>query len=665
MIYRMQIRTERWEDFDDVDLAAIGAGRFVYNASTSHPTELRWTCLEPQHTTPIARGVFLRFWPEQFTTPGVNDYLDPDGDEFDEDNPLFAGYVEVIEPGESNEVQYTAYDPTYRSSKDVVVMSAAWEIGDNTADPPVPPVPDPTSVPRLVYNVKIDADDDFAYQVGQDGTVGELIAGLLEYCYHPLYWLDAAPGDGSNAGNDVGYLPDDLVAMAHRPQEKLTFESESVRSAVERMQRYEPRVRLFWDPKTKLWRFYNLYAAPSETIVLNSIEDAFPVLSLQLRPTWDHCITAIQVFGPEVAQNETFTWWATPPSGEENTLVPVGDGILLQVYTTASGTFQAQTWDVWQIVDPTKRRGANRLPQDLLIQMAAIDPEDYSSHYVYTPIREPVLQVSWGSGTTWTTVANVWIDNQNGKALFRGVVPYRVLTNSTGGSITPGSTQVAFPPNAVRLHYAPFIEPLSVRVPEEGYEGTAFELMNLQRTQRVYDEALAVGKEFGIPVTTAARRAQFETYAQTLLDERKDIAWSGGLALDGLDFRWSRLNRRVSLEAVDANGDALITGWEDIAAAVTDVEIDFEQELTTVQFSSNWLEMCGQDPAQLKERLKIKALQQRLVQEAPVFYFANGNTSAGSSAIAGGLAMSLGPNNWVSGVSFGSHFEYVDDPGAG
>ena len=36
------------------------------------------------------------------------------------------------------------------------------------------------------------------------------------------------------------------------------------------------------------------------------------------------------------------------------------------------------------------------------------------------------------------------------------------------------------------------------------------------------------------PVTIPTRRAAFETYAQTILDQRKDVVWTGGAVLDGI-----------------------------------------------------------------------------------------------------------------------------------
>jgi hypothetical protein len=54
----------------------------------------------------------------------------------------------------------------------------------------------------------------------------------------------------------------------------------------------------------------------------------------------------------------------------------------------------------------------------------------------------------------------------------------------------------------------------------------------------------------------------------------------------------------------------LTTGWESIAAAVTEVEYDFESGLTTLTFNNDQLELQGEDVAALKSRLKIKALEQ-------------------------------------------------------
>lgn len=60
--------------------------------------------------------------------------------------------------------------------------------------------------------------------------------------------------------------------------------------------------------------------------------------------------------------------------------------------------------------------------------------------------------------------------------------------------------------------------------------------------------------------------------------------------------------------AKDAHGDPLETGWENANAILTDVEYDYTERLTTLQFSSDEMEFLQMDPEELKRQLKIKAV---------------------------------------------------------
>ena len=130
--------------------------------------------------------------------------------------------------------------------------------------------------------------------------------------------------------------------------------------------------------------------------------------------------------------------------------------------------------------------------------------------------------------------------------------------------------------------------------------------------QRIYDEMLAVGYEQGTPVVLATRTAQYEKLAQALLDARKDIVWTGGCTIAGIDYDFLRLQKRINFAAVDADGDSLTTGWESINAILTDVEYDYEEKLTTLTFSSDIMDFTESQMEDLKRKLKIRAT--RIIQ---------------------------------------------------
>lgn len=638
MTLRMQQRLTRWDSFTDVDLAAIGAGNFRLTVSYSHAARLTWECIEPQHTAPIPGGCFIRFWDDEAT--------DPDGNDFDEDNPLFIGYVEKPEPGdESNSINYTAFDPLFRATREVTIFSKAWPLG---TPPSLPPVRPAGAVPRLIYNVRITADPDWSHQVGSDGTLGQLFGGILDFTYNALVWCDAAPGDGTFVGAELPYDQDDLDALTVKPQEKLDFASESPFSAIQRCTRYDPRFRCLFDPPTKRWRFHNITAAPVKFIVLNTRTTAHPPISLRLQPSTENCITAISIFGPPAPYNRDLFWddavdpyavgGAYPaPRGE---LTPLGSPIVYQDFSTSGGMFQARFWSQFQITDPDVRPGARELP--IPYQYANTD-------LILSTTAYPLALVSFDHGLTWVE----WpadFDELAGIVQFARA-PVFMQTDSSGGSLIPASTQIYFVPNAVRLIWAPYGDPLEVRQPPTGYEGTAYTQLGLRYEDFQNDEALMVGREFGQPVTTAERRAAFETYAQTILDQRKDVVWTGAAVLDGIDWEFCRLNRKVTFLAQDGSGGFLDTGWETIEAYATDVEYEFEEQTTSLTFSADKLALFGIDAAQLKEQLRIRPLQQMIEYQTQLLY-----------------AMVPLPNgrvvNQVIGVQTTPVFHYVDNPSA-
>jgi hypothetical protein len=82
--------------------------------------------------------------------------------------------------------------------------------------------------------------------------------------------------------------------------------------------------------------------------------------------------------------------------------------------------------------------------------------------------RGPVIQLSFDEGVTWTS-CNAWFDHYNGIAYWDS--PIYIHQSAS----PPGSNQNFFPPNAVRLLWASYVDPLIVRSPgpESGFGGSA------------------------------------------------------------------------------------------------------------------------------------------------------------------------------------------------
>lgn len=660
MTIAMQYSTVPFGGFTTVNVSTARIGKVKIKLAEQGLWQAEWTIRAPQHETPIPRLAFVRMWDQGAT--------DASGNGQSAVNPLFEGYIENVTPGEDgHSVNYLASDARKRVGNEIRIMSTAWAAGSPISGSYGSfPEPGIGAVPRLVMNVKIDNDQDYAFARLNDATVGEIIQTLLEDQYEPLYWLNAANSSGTayrlDAGSGTG-AGSELAGMDFRPQGKVSFESESIASAITRlMGMYAPNYRNYLEPGQRHWRFYDAKQSPTITIPLNTVGNQYIPLSLSLQPSIDERYTSIEIRGPE-------TTVVAAPGGEGDvdcfqtdgsapSLVPLGDGILLENYSTAGGMFEARSYTQYQIVDSTKRRGAKLLSRTVTVPMMAPSPDGESFGYEYMQCRSPTLQISFDNGSTWMTVLGVNFDFQYGIATLSNPI-YK--WNSA--ALIPASTQKFFPPTNVRLIWAYFADPITVRKPASGNEGTALTVAGLRNTLRMYDSQLAVGYEYGTPVTTATRTAQFEKLAQALLDERKDIVWTGGCVLDGLMYQFSRLNKRVSFSATDEDGNAVTTGWEAIAAHVTEVEYDFENQTTTLTFSSDQMALMGVDVDRLKERLNIKALEQREVITSfiqfgnPYGFSQNSLAAMDVHNMGGGFAQSQGS---IIGTTTQYSYEYVD-----
>lgn len=580
------------------DLAANGVAIKSLTFSYSSASRLDFYVTAPEQSTPIPRMAWIKLWDDV----GTDDNNQP----LTATNPLFYGIVANITPGaHSNQVLYVVMDPTYFAAKSVAVMSLPYQAQTDQQS-----VPASGAVPRLVYNVKNTADDDYGYEVGQNLTVGQIVAGIFNYTFNPLYWL----GCGGVSGSSAAYDPTDLPYMNFVPQEKMVWESITMRAAVEQLWRCEPRFRMFFHPATQLWRFYMLNnpypgttgypaaANPSVTLTLNDSSIAhptgYPLIGLEVNPAFEDCATAVSIYGPANVGAASFYWDSTLTTLNNTNLQPVGSPVVLEHYSDTHGMQTAQTYTTWQIFDPTQRAGSR-----ILNAWQLVPTDQFSS----SSSRFPVFMASWDLGTTWQACKGVWIDFLNGTATFQnGLVPWRSITDNGQPAIF-GTTQTIFPPNAFKLVWAPYLPPLEVRFPATGFYGTAYTLYGCKTEYRLYDESLAIGREYGTPVTSATRLAQYVTLAQYLQQTRCDVIYTGQACLAGCDYQYCRLNRQVNVS--DAAGAT--TGWESMFAIVTDVEYTYgDQPSTTLTFNGNWQELYGEDPATLRARLRIQSFNQ-------------------------------------------------------
>lgn len=563
----MQTFMEIWNgsSWDAVDTAAEKIDRYVINVGYSRPRSLTFMVSQESHALPITLLSWLRVWTDD--TGGGSDT-----------SPLFEGIVWDASPvpNEPNEIRYTCYDASFIVARLVPVMNLAWQAG--------PPVDFAVgAINRFVCNVTQDADDDYSYTRANNLTVGNIIATLLEDALPRLKELFAAPSTGDP------YVAAELDSFTIEPQSKVVFEGMTLRAAIDQMIRYYPACRwLFWGGEDhRQWRFNNITTSSTKTLTLNQSDPTGAVLSLELNRSLDNRYTAVWVVGPATIVPNTYA---------------TGDGSLTETGSVYMGLVDGNPYTApysWQITNSANRQGARRFLEDIYVPMGA---------YNWVRTRSPSLQLSWDGGTTWLSILNPLINFNTGEVSTGTPIFYYVDPPPN-----PGSDQQIFAPTDVQLIWANYATPLNVRVPDFGagaggsdWEGSAYTDFGLEACEYIYDEMLAVGYEWGVPVTTVTRVAKYTEFAQARLDERKNTIYTGGAILGTLDWDFINLDKRVNIAAVNADGGTLTTGWESIGAIVTDVEYDFAQKTTTLTFSSDLLELVGMDPEELKRRLKIR-----------------------------------------------------------
>lgn len=568
------------------DLVSNGAKDFRFRASDEHPTQLSFSLTVPQHTMPLQPRWFIRFWDDAGTTP--------DGAAQSSSNPLFEGHIWDVEPADSNLVTYTAYDPTLIAGREVPVMSTTWS---PSAGPGLPPEPDSTAVPRLIFNSTIEADADTSFERAAERNIGEIIAIVLDDAVYPLHWYNAAP---SPAGTSC-YINTDLANFVYEPQAKIVSTNESIRQFVDRLvQQHYPEYAFMWTPGTRLWHFFSRLSAPAETLTLNTTStltsgNQTTVLGLELHRSLEGRFPAVEIYGPETSTVEIF-------STLDGTLAPIGTPTVLENFIDSGGLGTALGWPGFQIVDAAKRRGSRFLPSTYLVR---------ENDYYWAGTRSPVLEFSFDL-VSWQAAESIWFDFREGQAILPcGADGTQLFIYFwSDHEIQAGSSRHYWTPNAYRLVWAPYSTPLTVRWPTSGYDGTSYSVAGQQSVFRQYDELLAVDyNRVGTPVTTASRRAKYLDLCKSLHAAKKDIVYTGGALLDGCIYDFCRLNKAINLAAVDADGATLTTGWESIKAIVTDCEIDFGNQTTQLTFSQQSLAAFGDNIDLLKQRLNIGLVQ--------------------------------------------------------
>lgn len=612
---RMNRQTTAFGALASVDFDELGCGNFRYQNSYTSAARLDWTCIKPEYEFPFDKGDFVTFWDDDSPQTQAS--------------PIFEGYVEEVTPGShANEVKVTAFDPSYRAARSVVVMSAAWEVVSGQLSE------GDASYPRFVANTQNFFDEDYAYSSVQAGTVGDIIKKILDDQKEALYFSNAAPGNGSVGGSATPYDAGDLSGTAFIPQEKFVATAESVPSAIDRLiAQYEPSWRQTWVAGERRFRFSDITDLPRENITINDSTQDYPVSTIKIVRSLEGRYTSVKFYGPESVEWKEAV--CTYPAAGSDTLQDTSTfGTIGQAPDT--GTCRHH----WTIVDPNFNRIANRgnspvqvpSPVVQLYSTSANSDELFIAQQNYVDWWTPTLQVKYADGEggddRWYMQGGWRMDAFDGVIELTSGCLYRWWEDSPSSSIVE--------PDEVKFVYPNMVGPLTLRYPATGYQGTAYDVAGLENTLRIYDEDLAIYDTggVGVPETDQERIDKFQAMAETILKERQDIIYAGGINLDGLDYKWKDLRKAVNFLALDDNGQPIDTGWQSVGAVLTDVEYDFEEQLTTLTFSSDKFDLAGIDPEQLKEELGFRERERQIIFTESLIYSSE-NSGSGTIFSAG------------------------------
>lgn len=543
---------------------------FRLRVAYADPARLTWRCFAPEHVPPLAYGTLVTL-----ADPGDATYSS-------DAEPLFAGHITSISPVGANEIEYVAYDPTYRAEQEVTVMN-----GDHSSG---------SVSPRAVFNCRIEQDDDWALSITTDATVKTIIENVLFNAQSELTPLKAAP-----ASPTLPYVSSDMTAMDYKPQDKLVLQSIKMRTAIEQLLSLYPQYKLLWNPKDRKWRFTKPIDSTQVTITLNSYPMASGepngrwILAKQLQPQMERRATAVKYYSPDQIVDATIT----AAAGDLTELWSGADLAAFEPVGPTGVTLANYAGRRWQITDSTKRRMARRLKAATRVSTKqVIHGGQITDGNVL--VTRPTLLVRYDPGGDWWLVNDFAFDVLTGTIYAQDFL-YRY---------DPAANYYTAPVDA-KLVYAYLSTPITARYPSSGHSGTVNSVAGLSIEDRVYDEMLATWYGNFTVVTDAARIAQFEKLAQNRQEAARDVVYTGGFVsiygANRMDYEWIKLDRRVNIAGVDKDGGALTTGWEAIDAQVTEVEYDFDARTTTVMFSTDLMEQFLEDPENIRQLLREQA----------------------------------------------------------
>jgi hypothetical protein len=565
---------------NQVDINSTGICDIKLTVSYQHPAALSFTVLTPQNSLPFTMNDGVTFFDDSFSTT----------------LPVFLGHVRQITPGQNaNEVKIVCHDPGARVAEEIYITNGIE--------------PNNTTIPRVVYNVTIDHDEDKGYEqltytpsstpygfVAVYATVAQIITDLFANQQALLYSLWAGPADGVTSS----IVQSDLGVMDYQPQEKIVYDSENLISGVQRLTHLYPAKRVFFDASTRQFRVHQPIDSTDVTLVLNQAYVSGapvpnPVLSMQLDRVLDRRYTAFKLVGkPQTAYAD---------------LSQSTGGIVPQNVPGDSLNHPPGSFRQWQVVDPTKRHLARFITPG---QWAAVAIPQGNAGVLLTFFffEQPALLVTYDTGQTWQVVNQMQIN------VARGLVQTPYFLYQLQGQ--PPNQTIKLPDD-VRFLFNYYTPSIVLRYPSSGFQGNAYSTFGIQAERKVYHELLNTGFLKWDTTTQQEKITQYTKLAQQALRAYQDAVYTGGCTIFGVDYQYLRLNRRINFTAVDQNNNPLTTGWEQAHAILTDVEYDYSDAgKTTLTFSGDLSGFVQTDVEQLRKVLKIKA---RAIYRQFFFYF--------------------------------------------
>src|SRR6478752_2638837 len=122
MTLHIDIQTSPGGSSTPIDLVDLRIAQIKLDVRYRQPAALTFVMYQPQQSLPLGINNFLRFWDDAAH--------DSAGNSFSAGNPIFEGFIDQVSPGDdAHLVSITCQDPTQKTSKEIPIMSTAWQPG--------------------------------------------------------------------------------------------------------------------------------------------------------------------------------------------------------------------------------------------------------------------------------------------------------------------------------------------------------------------------------------------------------------------------------------------------------------------------------------------------------------------------------------------------------